>query len=447
MQRNDNGCKSSRVKKTVNSFVLCIFAGIFLTGCGSAENRPGENAIGNAAEQTEGSVGRQATEEMEEPAGEQTAEGMEGSFGEQAAETEKVSEAAPGLSAEETDAYEQMALYIQEGFRIYGIDEAYQAYFGPIEEEEELFSCDILLEGENDLWSESVSYAMDEENDWYTFSGQHEPLFSGDSFWMLREDDSFVTDLKENYRYKARIAGRTDLSASVHYDSEGGPIERDSQKDIPFHDAGSGYGYYVYPILYTYRDERMDIDIVIEYPEISLPYGADAELEERINEAVRDAFFYGYYSDDRLYPAEKMYTSICRTYQITREDERYFSVRIYEDNYTRGANHPNEWESGVTVDLKTGEVLHLEDVVGKERSVRSLLESGVFESLLSWEGQSTQEWIDEVKMMGGLEEEEPLSEYDSYFYLTEDGLGIITFAGRYYNCLEASFEDLGIEGI
>lgn len=52
-----------------------------------------------------------------------------------------------------------------------------------------------------------------------------------------------------------------------------------------------------------------------------------------------------------------------------------------------------------------------------------------------------------MKRMGGLEEEEPLSEYDSCFYLTENGLGIITFAGRYYNCLEASFEDLGIEGI
>lgn len=393
MQRNDNGCKSSRVWKTVNLFLLCIFVGIFLAGCGSTENRPGE--------------------------------------------------AAPGLSAEESDAYEQMAFYIQEGFRIYGIDEAYQAYFGPIEEEEELFSCDILLEGENDLWSESVSYTVDEENDWYKFSGQHEPLFSGDSSWMLREDDSFVTDLKENFRYKVRIAGRTDLPASVHYDSEGGPIEKDIWKEIPFRDMASGYGYYVRPVLYIYQDERLDIDITIEYPEISLSDGADAELEERINEAVRDAFFYGYFSEDRLHPETNIYTSIGRTYSVTREDERYFSVSIYEGNYARGANHPNEWERGFTVDLRTGEVVHLEDVVGKEQSVRSLLESGVFESLLSWEGESTQDWIDGLYM----EEEEQLSEYDSYFYLTEDGLGIITFQGRYYNCLEASFEDLGIEGI
>lgn len=124
MQRNDGVCKSSRVRKTVNSFVLCIFAGIFMAGCGSAGNRTGETETGNAEEQTEGSVGGQA-EEMEEPAGEQTSGKMEGSSGELAAETEKVPEAAPGLSAAETDAYEQMALYIQEGFRIYGIEEAY----------------------------------------------------------------------------------------------------------------------------------------------------------------------------------------------------------------------------------------------------------------------------------------------------------------------------------
>lgn len=419
MQRNDGRCKSSRIRKAVELFVLCIFAGVFTVGCGSAENRSGENAIDNMEEQTEGSVGAQA------------------------AETEKVAEAAPGLSAEEADAYEQMALYIQEGFRIYGIEEAYQAYFGPIEEEKGLFSCDILLEGEGELWSEYISYTMDAENVWYTFQGQDEPIFSGDSFWMLREDDSFATDLKENCRYKVRIAGRTDLQASVHYNSEGGPIEKDIWKEVPFRDMVSGYGYYVRPVLYIYQDERLDIDITIEYPEISLSDGSDEKLEERINKAVRDAFFYGYSSEDSLHPETAIYASIGRTYSVTREDERYFSVRIYEGNYARGANHPNEWEKGFTVDLKTGEAVHMEDVVGEEQSVKSLLESGVFGSLLSWEGESTQDWIDGLD----LEEEEPLDKYDSCFYLTKDGIGIITFQGRYYNCLEASFEDLGIEGI
>ena len=120
MRHNDGGRKSSRVRKTAVLFISGIFAGIFMAGCGSAENRSGKTMIDHAERQT-------AEEAMEEPAGER------------AAEPEKVPEAAPGLSAEETDAYEQMALYIQEGFRVYGIEGAYQAYFGPIEEEEKSF--------------------------------------------------------------------------------------------------------------------------------------------------------------------------------------------------------------------------------------------------------------------------------------------------------------------
>ena len=389
MRCDDGGCKSFGVKKSITLLILCIFCGLSIVGCGDEEN---------------------------------------GAF------------AAPELSAEETDAYEQMSLYIQEGFRIYGIEDAYQAYFGAVEREEEKFFCDILLEGEDELWRECISYTVDEENAWYTFQGQDERIFSGDSFWMLDEDDSFVADLRENYRYKVRIAVGTDLPAAVHYDSGSGPIEKRIWKEVPYRTVNTGYGYSVHPVIYLYQDERLDINITIEYPEISL---SDEALEEKVNEALREAFFYGYYSEDRLYPEESVYTYIGRSYLVTREDEGYFSVCIYEGNYTRGTVHPNEWESGVTIDMKTGEVLHLEDVIGEGRSVKSLLESGAFESLISWEGEQTQDWIDRLD----LEEDEPPSEYDSYFYLTEDGLGIITFQNRYYNCLEAKFEDLGVEGV
>ncbi|MCM1257727.1 MAG: hypothetical protein NC307_07715 [Roseburia sp.] len=116
-------------------------------------------------------------------------------------------------------------------------------------------------------------------------------------------------------------------------------------------------------------------------------------------------------------------------------------MRIYANAFTRGNVHPGEWEHGITIDLQTGEVLHLEDVIGKERSVKSLLESGVFEQLTSWEGRPVETWIAELN----LEEEEPFSDFDSKFYLTEDGIGFITDSGGYYNCLEAKFEDLGME--
>ena len=232
------------------------------------------------------------------------------------AEEEQIHNASK-LSAEQTDVYEQMALYIQEGFRTYGIEESYQAYFGPIEELDGTFFCDILLEGTDVFWSEYIAYTVEEDSGWYTFEGQYEPVFSGVYFWELDEDSEYVINLQKNYEYKVQIAQKEDLSGAVHYYGEGGPVERDDWKFVPFADTETDYDYYVQPYLYTYQDERMDIDIVIEYPQIWL---SDEAVEKRINEVLKKAFFYGYYTDgeETLLPAQKEYTSIGRTYLITR---------------------------------------------------------------------------------------------------------------------------------
>lgn len=90
MQCDDGERKTFRIKRRIILFILCLVCCFSIAGCGDEEN---------------------------------------GAF------------AAPELSAGETDAYEQMSLYIQEGFRIYGIEDAYQAYFGAVEREEEKFSA------------------------------------------------------------------------------------------------------------------------------------------------------------------------------------------------------------------------------------------------------------------------------------------------------------------
>lgn len=60
-----------------------------------------------------------------------------------------------------------------------------------------------------------------------------------------------------------------------------------------------------------------------------------------------------------------------------------------------------------------------------------------------WEGDADGEWLERLKEGA---ESIDLRAYDSYFYLTDTGLGLITFEGRYYTNLEAEFEDLGVEG-
>lgn len=48
-------------------------------------------------------------------------------------EMEEQTEGSPAASSELSGAYQQIAMYIQEGFRMYHVEGEYQAYFGPIE--------------------------------------------------------------------------------------------------------------------------------------------------------------------------------------------------------------------------------------------------------------------------------------------------------------------------
>ena len=49
------------------------------------------------------------------------------------------------------------------------------------------------------------------------------------------------------------------------------------------------------------------------------------------------------------------------------------------------------------------------------------------------------DWIDQLKENN---ENDTLSDYDSYFYITDKNLGLVTFWARYYACIEADFKEL-----
>ena len=367
-------------------------------------------------------------------------------------------------SSELSGAYQQMAMYIQEGFRMYHVEGEYQAYFGPIEggasgiwvdgsyigmgdkTDGNFFYCDILLEGESGQWREGMAFTYDAEADWYVFSSQYEPLFAGDSFWAER-GDSYAADILDNCVCQITIARDADIAAPIRYDSENGPLEKELYLDRRwnFGEEDNGLAYQITPRAYYYWDERLDVDIDIQYPQVELEEGRE-EMEETINNKLREAFFYGYDWGEEinlLVPGEQMYTEIERSYMITREDERYLSMRIYEYNSFRGANHPNDWETGITFDMRTGEVVQLEDVLGKdEYTLGDLLDSGAFRKLWVWVPED-EDWIEELKEEKG---DDSLSNYESKFYLTDTGLGLITSLYRYYTCLEADYEDLGIKG-
>ncbi len=336
-------------------------------------------------------------------------------------EMEEQTEGLPAASSELSGAYQQMAMYIQEGFRMYHVEGEYQAYFGPIEggasgvwvdgcyvdtgdETDDVhFYCDILLEGESGQWREGIAFTYDAKADWYVFSSQYEPLFAGDSFWA-EWGDSYVTDVLDNCVCQIAIARDADIAAPIRYDSENGPLEKDLLLDCiwDFGDKDNGLAYQITPRAYYYWDERLDVDISIRYPQVELEKGRE-EVEETINEKLREAFFYGYDwgdEDNLLVPGEEMYTEIERYYMITREDEQYLSMRIYEYNSSRLANHPNEWETGITFDMRTGEAVRLENVLGndetEELTLKELLDRGNFRCLWSWIPED-EDWIEKLK--------------------------------------------------
>ena len=260
----------------------------------------------------------------------------------------------------------------------------------------------------------------------------------------MRGCGSFAKEIRKNYVYQTQIVKNLDIAVSIHYDSENGPIEHDERQMLP---DSEWMGRYVRQYLYTYYDDRMDVYITIEYPQVWLE---DDELEERINATLRKAFFYTYDTEEKEWnPGGEAYVDINRNYVITREDETYFSMRIYEYNSFRGANHPNQWETGITINMQTGEVLQLRDVIGDDWTLVSLLDTGAFQCLWFWEDGSNEEssesWLQAVREEWENDDSDSLDKMDSVFYLTQDGLGLITSVSRYYTPIEAKFEDLGVE--
>ena len=62
--------------------------------------------------------------------------------------------------------------------------------------------------------------------------------------------------------------------------------------------------------------------------------------------------------------------------------------------------------TGITIDMHTGEVLHLQDIIGEEWTPAELLKTSAFDT----------DWIDQLKEDI---EKDTLSDYNSYFYITD----------------------------
>lgn len=342
----------------------------------------------------------------------------------------KPSEASPELPP----MVRQELLFLQQGFRRYGVEGTWTVYFAPAEEEQEL----LLEDPEGLFWEESFTCTWDEERDWYAFSNLFEPVLTQNPTWnRAREADKEIAAFQAAAVYTAELSADMDLDTPLRFDVPPGPV---------VYDRRWGGGKKAPPrmvfCLYLYQDPRLGFTAEIEYPQYA-EYLVDFPNPGKVNDRIREAFFYGYYDEDALHPEQRMRGEIVRNCAVTRADETCLSLRISEDNVFMNAPHPNSWYTGLTIDLETGAVLTLRDILGPDRTVADLLDSGAFHCDQIWDESLDREEAESLQ----IEEAKASLDPDSTenFYLTEDSLGLIGSLGRYCFYMEAPLSALGLK--
>lgn len=367
------------------------------------------------------------------------------------------------LTPETESLFCQILLFLQEGFRRHDIHKTYQIYFTmpdrayTDDDGNTVMHCDLLLKDTDAketnaiYWYENLNYTFDEDSGWYTITWQYESVMTQNDEFAYDADSSFVKELLENCIYETTLSWDAVVEAPIRYYAPSGPFVFDGFcTTSPYFPTPTPN--WLYTRLYLYQDDRMGVYVTIHYPVLSI---SDSRLNESLNAKIRDAFFYGYDWDEEpnlLMPEKEILTSIERNYFVTREDEQYFSVRIYEYYEARRAAHPCENETGLTLSLETGEALTLRDIVGEKYTLEQLLDSGAFHCMWGdfsdplneeWMAEADVEWIAKIAEEYQYHE---LEDFDTDFYLTDDSLGLIaTIYGDEYICIEAKLSDLGLE--
>ncbi len=269
----------------MNKKLLCIVAGLslgLLNGCGT---QPEPEIISEVTENT--------VEGTETADGGETPETMG-----HAGDSEEA-DAWEELSEEQRALFRQELLFLQQGFRQHDIQGSYTVYFAqPSEWKDQPFQK-MLLEGEEGLWEESFFYNYDPERDWYTFSGQYEPVLTKDDFYLARDDEE-AEEFRTASVYQAELSAEMDMEVPLRFDIPSGPMVCDLWLMDDDRD-------YLMTYVYVYKDERLGVTVEIEYPQYSV-YTPELEEVEKINQCIREAFFSGdFYNTDPWRPRQEKY--------------------------------------------------------------------------------------------------------------------------------------------
>ncbi len=323
-------------------------------------------------------------------------------------------------------SFRQALLFLQQGFRQHGVEGTYTVWFAPAGEDRQ----ELLLEDpEGRFWQESFTCTWDEERDWYTFSNLFEPVLTQEGDRWAREADGETAAFQAAAVWQTELTADRDLDVPLRFDVPPGPSVYDRQwgggKEAPPR---------MLYRLWLYQDPRLQFTAEVEYPQYA-EYLADFPDPEKVNARIREAFF-------SFRPEGEMQGAMLRNGVVARADERLLSLRIYAYNELRAAAHPSDWYIGLTLDLETGEALTLRDILGPDRTVGALLDSGAFRCEQVWGEGADREGLEALQMEEARTRIDPDSTEN--FYLTEDSLGLISSVGRYFFYMEAPLAALGL---
>jgi hypothetical protein len=192
----------------------------------------------------------------------------------------------------------------------------------------------------------------------------------------------------------------------------------------------------------TYLEEDENNQVTIEYPVvIGLSY---KRVEDDINTLIEDQarqVLSGYDYEDR----GKLTLDI--TYQIALSTPDTLSINYSGLGYIEGAAHPNKIFYTTNIDIRTGERLHLVDLVTIDDDFVSSFINGAFK----YAGPLKSEYKDDIFINNDLDDFINADHNNGiYSYLTEDSLGIslpVAYALGGYALYEIPYENEVIQMI
>ncbi len=163
-------------------------------------------------------------------------------------------------------------------------------------------------------------------------------------------------------------------------------------------------------------DEAKNINVVISYPEV---HGLiDEEFQTKINDLFKEMAFFNYIPDVKDIP-EITGFHLSERYEYFITHQNILSIQFYTNYDYSTATHPWQDMTGYNINLETGDILKLSDVIDTGIEFHNLFKRGVFTcDRISHEDIS--EWGYYDKWLKYLHDDNIYS-----FYLTEDSFNLI----------------------